>query len=349
MKNCMTFFLYGLLSLFVPFVANAGLVTGQNARVKFEEYKHSHLDMFVDFEQISPGPYSKLPGLQLNLFTTLFRWPRPIQAAPANAPVILLPYDYVTSNPSNNRLMGAVSSARGYIPDGQSRFEIVFPTCLDRVGLHRMWNTYSTTAFYQKDRLLAEHRNQSNEEFVGYIVDLASIGDDCVTRVVFDGDAQQEQLGDDLIDIYQVGSVDDLYYSTSALQFRILLDTELGSSLVRPGRKVFLKAIIKNLASYSIENILVSVRGEYVGIDGGFGPENYDYFIGEIPGGEERSGVWDVLTDKNAQDGFYKITFRFYRDVFGTIYEKTLWYQVQAEGKRTLPTQSLFQLLLKRD
>ena len=213
-----------VLTMFIPLGANAGLVTGSEGRAEFEKFRWSHLDMFVDFEKLPNGPYTKLPGLPgLKLNTTQLRWPRPIRDAKPGFPVILLPYDYVQTSPDNNRLMGAVKVSRdpGYIPDGQSKYEIVFAHCQGRVGLLRIFNTYSTTSFYHADNTVTTHRNTSAQEFVGYIADAI---EKCIKRVVFDGHYIEQEYKGDLIKFYQVGCVDDLFFSTPSIEVNIQLD-----------------------------------------------------------------------------------------------------------------------------
>jgi hypothetical protein len=186
-----------------------GLVTGPDAREAFEALRRESLVTFVDFERVPTGPQDQMKldgpaaGITVKMRSTEFRYPLPLRPAPAGTPVIVLPHGFV-SEPPNHRLMG---SNPGGIPDGQARYKLVFSRPVSHVGLLRMWNTYSLTRFYNgSGELLAEHRNASNQEFVGYVADGP---EDRVKTIELDG--VPEQPDDSSNKLYQVGEVDDLY------------------------------------------------------------------------------------------------------------------------------------------
>jgi hypothetical protein len=233
-----------------------GLVTGPEAREWFEIKQYENCWMFLDFENIPNGVHAKLfddfdDGFGLLLKTTEFRWPLPPVIAPANTPVAVLPYNYV-STPPNHRLMGVTHNN---IPDGQSKYEIEFESYagVQAVGLLRMWNNYSITRFYNVEgNLLAEHRNTTNQEFVGWIG-----GDkwwvDHVKRIEFDGAPSAPDSEDNKL--YQVGEVDDLFFSRSSLVPKI----EEVPSQVKIGDTIKAKFIIKNLGNYNQDNIKIFI------------------------------------------------------------------------------------------
>ena len=195
-----------------------GLVVGPQARQVFEKLRQGGLVAFTDFENIATGTHSeiRLSGptgeVLVRLRTTEFRYPLPAKRAGAGAPVVVLPYSFVSS-PPNHRLMG-VSQRR--VPDGQSKFEMSFAQPVRLVGVVRNWNTDSVTRFFDRQgRLLAEHRNGTNRQFVGYV---AGGPETLVQRVEFDGVATKPTSGSNKL--YQVGEVDDLYVGINPVEQR---------------------------------------------------------------------------------------------------------------------------------
>jgi len=189
-----------------------GLVTGEDAHDAFEALRRSNTVMFSDMEDIPTGVHTSLrvAGIAVSLQTTTIRYPLPVKSAPADTPVAVLPYSFVKA-PANHRMMGVQSS---HIPDGQSKFELTFSTPIGHVGLMRNWNTNSLTRFYNEaGTLLAEHRNTTNHEFVGYVADRP---ENRVHRIEFDGLPSQPTSRSNKL--YQVGEVDDLYIETQARQ-----------------------------------------------------------------------------------------------------------------------------------
>jgi hypothetical protein len=186
-----------------------GLVTGPDAREAFEALRRGNLLTFVDFEKVRTGPRGKLrldgpaKGITIKMRTTEFRYPLPPKRAPSGTSVIVLPYSFV-SEPPNHRLMGANP---GDIPDGQAKYKLVLSEPVSHAGLLRMWNTYSLTRFYSEaGTLLAEHRNTTNDEFVGYVAD----GPENRVKTI-ELDAVPSEPKSKSNKLFQVGSVDDLY------------------------------------------------------------------------------------------------------------------------------------------
>jgi hypothetical protein len=88
--------------------------------------------------------------------------------------------------------------------DARVGYEIRFDETQGRVGMERVWNTFSVTRFYNAaGDLLAEHVNTVSTEFVGWFAEAAD-GSDRVARVVLDGNLHQNSR--------QVGHTDDLYF-----------------------------------------------------------------------------------------------------------------------------------------
>jgi len=111
-----------------------------------------------------------------------------------------------------HRLMGVVKTKGPegkFVPDGQSRFELVLDPPVSHVGFMRPWNTWSTTRFYDAaGGLLAKHRNTIDHQFVGYV---AATPEDRVRRIVLDGVPSQPD--DEYNKLYMVGTIEDLYLS----------------------------------------------------------------------------------------------------------------------------------------
>jgi len=186
-----------------------GLVTGPDAREAFEALRRGNLLTFVDFEKVRTGPRGKLrldgpaKGITVKMRTTEFRYPLPPKRAPSGTSVIVLPHGFV-SEPPNHRLMGANP---GDIPDGQAKYKLVLSEPVSHAGLLRMWNTYSLTRFYNEaGTLLAEHRNTTNDEFVGYVADGP---ENRVKTIELDGVPSEPKSKSNKL--FMVGSVDDLY------------------------------------------------------------------------------------------------------------------------------------------
>ncbi|MBW1981424.1 MAG: hypothetical protein JRJ12_09385 [Deltaproteobacteria bacterium] len=234
------------------------LVTGEDARDRFEDYRKYSLDMFVDFESYEPGLYTELAGLGVTLHTTKFRWPLPVENAPEDTPVVILPYDFVTS-PANHRLMGVRA---GNIPDGQSQYVIDFEKCQKRVALERNWNTYALTRFIIPAGDL-EYRNKKNNEFIGYIGDADEPGD-CVWSIVIDGiEEDPDDENEDENFLYQVGEVDNLYFATPCVELTVEFQPNPNNAtipVVRSGETIKLKVKVKNLAPYSVEKLALRVE-----------------------------------------------------------------------------------------
>lgn len=179
--------------------AEAVLVFGPDARTMFEGFRDNQGDTFIDFESVANGPLTALPGITFRTHIARFG------SIGANQPVAVLPWDFVQSNPTNNRIVGTRSSS---IPDGQNAYEIVFDTPQRRAGIFRIWNTSSITRFYSGagDVLLDAHQNTVNQEFVGYIAE-SDDPTDWVKRIEIDGAV--------LSGTFQVGDSDDLFFGST--------------------------------------------------------------------------------------------------------------------------------------
>lgn len=196
-----------------------GLVWGPDAQAAFDSLAQGGVVRFNDFEDIPSGLHRKLRlqgpdgDISVELRTTKLRWPPPPRGAPSGAPVVMLPYDFV-KEPAVHRLMGVTKVKVGkgkskFVPDGQSRFELVLDPPVSHVGFMRPWNTWSVTRFYDASGgLLAEHRNTVNHEFVGYVADTQ---EENVRRIVLDGVPSQPD--DEYNKLYMAGTIEDLYLS----------------------------------------------------------------------------------------------------------------------------------------
>ena len=230
-----------------------GLVTGEEALDDFERYREDYCYLYLDFENIETGTHNRLSNMDydlgLELKTTEFRYPLPKTNAFDDSPVVVLPYNYVSS-PSNHRLMG-VNEIN--VPDGQSKYEIIFDNLQERVGLLRMWTTDSITRFYNGDgNLLAEHTNTTNQEFVGYIAQYENL-QTWVERIEFDGIATEPD--DEYNKLYQVGEVDNLYYTKPSLVAKIDAPAR-----VKVDDDLKIKFIITNLGNYAQNEIKIELK-----------------------------------------------------------------------------------------
>lgn len=332
-----------ILIVFVPLSADAGLIWGPSARTLFEEHRDRNLDMFTDFEGTPTGIYNLLPvkipsdniklaRLLFELDTTEFRYPLPVRPAPAGTKVAVCPYDYVKT-PPNHRLLGLTV---GNIPDGQSKYEIKFQKCLDHVGLKRMFNTNSVTRFYQQNRLLAEHRNTENVEFVGYIVEKDNPYDDCVTRVEFDGHPLQPDDEDNKL--YMVGPVDDLFYSVPALLVGVLTNGS-SDSVVSAGDEVNVNIGWRNYGSYSMK---FDLTVEFFNHE----KNKTDRWTKSLSL-NARDQSWHNFTIKTLEDttvGYYKVKASVRSSAGVLVDEMTNWYFVKT---KSLVSPSINSLLLR--
>jgi hypothetical protein len=152
---------------------------------EFLRYHHEEGAAYIDFESEAEGPLDPLEanGVTVSFRTTQQRYPSTVDV---DWPVVVLPYSFVTSTPSGtNELMG-VRTGTG-LPDGQSRYEIRFSEPQRRAGVQRNWNTYSLTRFYNEaGKLLGEHRNTTNREYVGFLAGADDQGG-WVARIELDG------------------------------------------------------------------------------------------------------------------------------------------------------------------
>ncbi|MEX0325085.1 MAG: hypothetical protein AB3N33_03240 [Puniceicoccaceae bacterium] len=180
---------------------------GPDARAQFEEYRDRLGDSHVTFDEpeITGGPLGPLTvgGVELTFRTTEQRYPSQVTV---DYPVVVLPYSFVTSTRNGTHtLMGSRSS--GGLPDGQSRYEIVFSQPQARVGVMRLWSTDSLTRFYNPSgELLGEHQNTTSLEFVAWFAGGPDTND-WVSRVEIDGTNPGGT--------YQVGETDDLFFGTA--------------------------------------------------------------------------------------------------------------------------------------
>ena len=186
-----------------PAAGYAGLVHGVEALERFAFFGEALGDQLVDFDGEPNGPIRIVERGEdsLALKTTEKRYPGDPQAV--DLPVTVLPYSYVRTTPSGTRELMGGSDTYG-TPDGQNRYEVVFSRPQHRVGLMRRWNFHAITRFYAEDgRLLGEHRNTLNHEFVGWIGDPGNEAT-WVRKVEMDGLM--------LDGVYQVGYSDDLRF-----------------------------------------------------------------------------------------------------------------------------------------
>ena len=140
-------------------------------------------------------------------------------------------------------------------PDGQSKYEIVFDNLQKRVGLLRMWNDYAFTRFLgENDKLITTHFNKSNQEFIGYICENDI---PCIKRVEFDGIPSDPDS--EYNKVYQVGEVDNLYFSEPSLK----LGLKATPSSITAGEDISIQATVKSLVPYDIDDIEVKVDYTY--------------------------------------------------------------------------------------
>jgi hypothetical protein len=188
--------------------AAAGLIYGPSARTQFENYRATLGDTLQTFDGFAAQTdlTTQIPGLTFK--TTYKRFIPP--PGPINQPVHVIcsgsnPYGTVcTGVNATNRIISGTGT-NGGATDGQSRYEIVFDTGMLRVGLDRIFNTFSLTRFYSGATLLSQHQNTANTEFVGYVSDSANL----ITRVEMDGlPCGTNSFGT----VWCVGYSDNLFY-----------------------------------------------------------------------------------------------------------------------------------------
>ncbi|MGC9451568.1 MAG: hypothetical protein ACP5I4_08985 [Oceanipulchritudo sp.] len=181
-----------------------GLVHGSEAEELFQQFVAYLGDTVIDFEDRNAGPLREMdPGsVVLTLKTTQQRYPSMMDV---DYPVCVLPYSFVSSTPSGTNEITGTRSSTG-LPDGQSRYQIVFSEPQHRAAVQRNWNTNSITRFYAGDgSLLAEHRNSVNHEFVGWIGDPGETGT-WVKTIEMDSLLEGGS--------YHVGNTDDLHFGS---------------------------------------------------------------------------------------------------------------------------------------
>ncbi len=186
--------------------SNAGLIYGSSARTQFDNYRTTLGDTLETFDGFAAQTDLTTQISGLTFETTYKRFIPP--AGPISQPVHVIcspsnPYSgSCTSGDGTNRIIGGTGT-NGGATDGQSIYEIVFGTGMLRVGLERIFNTFSLTSFYSGSTLLGQHQNTANTEFVGFITDATNL----ITRVEMDG----LNCGTTSA-VYCVGYSNDLFY-----------------------------------------------------------------------------------------------------------------------------------------
>ena len=201
-KNIVTTIAATIL-LFISLPSNAGLIFGAAARTQFEGYQATLGDTLETFDGFAAQTDLTTQIAGLTFETTYKRFVPP--AGPISQPVHVIcspsnPYSpSCTPSDGTNRIISGTGT-NGGATDGQSIYEIAFDTGMLRVGLERIFNTYSLTRFYSGSILLGEHQNTANTEFVGFVTDTA----DLITRVEMDGV--------NVSGTYMVGYSNDLFF-----------------------------------------------------------------------------------------------------------------------------------------
>ena len=333
MMKVRMFFLFAILASFiVPELTLAGFVSGEKGKEDFEYFRKEFCDSFVDFEEFDTGLTYRLYPFPVGLGTTYFRWPYPsgVGPAPSQTPVVVLPYNFVSS-PSNHRLMGVTKSL---IPDGQSRYEIVFDSLQKRAGLLRMWNTFSLTRFYgDNNKLLYQHQNNTNYEFVGYICDNNT---PCIKRIELDGLPKTPESEDNKL--YMVGEVDDLYFSVPALKLKLKAPPN-----VEEGEDAKLIITVESIVSYDIENIKVKIDYTFLDTEHEF---ESDYL--KIPSRKTITIEYDINTEEGTAGQTIPVEARLFSP-FGTEIDKITnnIFVTIVDPTASIITQNILLLLLK--
>lgn len=197
-----------LLGISLP--SSATLITGDTARLEFEDFQTRLGDNFQDFQSFNPLTHltTQVPGVTLRtpFWRSGFNSGEFPVAAGTGVNAICPEAPFSSGGcASGRRLIQGVRN--GNITEGQSPYEIIFDTPQIRAGLLRSWNTFSLTSFYAGNTLLATHQNTTNTEFVGFIADTASI-----TRIVIDG---LSEVIPNRGGVFQVGNSDDLFFGNT--------------------------------------------------------------------------------------------------------------------------------------
>jgi len=180
--------------------AHAGLTTGMDAETQFQQL---HVDIggtYLDFESVPAGtnllPGTDPFGVGARFASTIYTNGSPF--GPEHVEVS----SRHRFTEFGNSLVG--SPFQNGSDDARVGYEINFDEVQRRAAVRRIWNTESTTSFYNAaGELLATHQNTTSAEFVGYIAD----SDDestWVARILLDTAGPSNAR--------QVGHTDDLYF-----------------------------------------------------------------------------------------------------------------------------------------
>ena len=181
-------------------IAQAGLTTGMYAELEFQQL---HMDLggeFLDFESVPAGTNLE-PGTDPFGVGASFASVINTSGAPFGPEHVEVSSRHRFAE-FGNSLVG--SPFQFGSDDARVGYEITFDEVQRRAGLRRIWNTGSTTSFYNAaGELLATHQNTVSAEFVGYIAD-SSDESTWVARILLDTASPDNAR--------QVGHTDDLYF-----------------------------------------------------------------------------------------------------------------------------------------
>ena len=180
--------------------AQAGLTFGMYAEIEFQQLHIDTGETFLDFESV-PANTNLLPGTDPFGVGARFASVINTSGSPFGPEHVEVSSRHRFAE-FGNSLVG--SPFQFGSDDARVGYEITFDQVQRRAGLRRIWNTASTTSFYNAaGELLATHQNTTSAEFVGYIAD-SDDESSWVARILLDTSAPNNAR--------QVGHTDDLYF-----------------------------------------------------------------------------------------------------------------------------------------
>jgi len=181
-------------------IAHAGLTTGMYAELEFQQLHIDTGEAYLDFESVPAGT-NLLPGTDPFGVGARFASVINTSGSPFGPEHVEVSSRHRFAE-FGNSLVG--SPFQFGSDDARVGYEIAFDEVQRRAAVRRIWNTGSTTSFFNAaGELLATHQNTTSAEFVGYIAD----SDDestWVARILLDTASPDNAR--------QVGHTDDLYF-----------------------------------------------------------------------------------------------------------------------------------------
>ncbi len=199
--NVISFLILSLTASFLliaPPTAMAGLIFGPSARVAFDDYLNNFGGTHVDFESVSGGLTTQIPGVT-------FGSTRSTSGTPIGPFPVQVSSSFNSSH--GNTIVGRPCASCG--DDGRVGYDINFDSPQRWAGVERIWNPQTLTTFFNASgAMLGQHSNTVNTEFVAFLAN-SSDPVDWISRIAIDTIAPSSSR--------QVGYSDDLIFGISAV------------------------------------------------------------------------------------------------------------------------------------